>query len=104
MMLAAALLGCGALAPGAAAPALDAELAFEAGSAWESAGYPALCRGAAGPGEGVGADSMPIAWHSRRANTTYLMSADHRRMFAATGPNLDTLRGCSQNSIRSVRT
>ena len=102
-MLAAALLllGCGALPPGAraAAPALDAELAFEAGSAWESAGYPALCRGAAGPGEGVGADSMPIAWHSRRANTTYLMSADHRRMFAATGPNLDTLRGCTPRRV-----
>ena len=26
---------------------------------------------------------MPIAWPSRRADTPYLMSAAHRRMFAA---------------------
>eukprot|EP01051_Picozoa_sp_SAG22_P021532 SAG22_NODE_4789_length_1163_cov_1.741541_1_plen_237_part_00 len=92
---AAAKLDAGATA----APPLDTELEFEAGSSWEAVGYPGLCTGAAGPGETVGADSMPIAWHSRRTNTTFFMSADHRRMFAGTGPTLDNLTGCSARRV-----
>jgi hypothetical protein len=90
------------LQPNAATKLLDAgstELEFEAGSSWEDVGYPALCTGAPGPGQGVGADSMPIAWHSRRTNTTFFMSADHRRMFAGTGPTLDNLTGCSARRV-----
>eukprot|EP01048_Picozoa_sp_COSAG05_P004326 COSAG05_NODE_228_length_13388_cov_2.850403_1_plen_592_part_00 len=71
------------------------ELQFEADSSWEDVGYPTLCTGAGSSGRWApGADSMPIAWHSRRTNATFFMSADHRRMFAGTGPTLDHLTGC----------
>jgi hypothetical protein len=85
-----------------AAEPLDTVLEFEAGSSWEKFNYPAMCDRANGLGEGVGPDSMPIAWHNRRTNTTYFMAADHRHMFAGTGPTLDNLRNCSSRVFAST--
>jgi hypothetical protein len=80
-------------------PEEDVVLEFELGSDWETYSYPAVCAAA---GKHISPDSMPIAWHHRPTNTSYFMVADHRHMYAGTGPSLDQLSACSTRIFTSA--
>eukprot|EP01052_Picozoa_sp_SAG31_P057873 SAG31_NODE_17370_length_673_cov_1.172474_1_plen_111_part_01 len=71
----------------AAATSSSMVLEFEAGAEWEKCSVPG------------GGDSMPIAWHNRRTNTSFLMSSEHSNMVAGTGPSLDQIVGRTKGSV-----